>query len=154
MHTCEDVFDKIYNSQRFKRTCKYITDTIGNPFKVFVEFSSYLKDKNVKTLDEFTFEIYNYFSDKNEISQNILRDVLVVDRLATNRMGTIPEFLKIHSPLTKQLLNELENNENTKKPKGLKRALSLLSTMNEYVYVDYDIMNPVTKEFTVYQKNI
>ena len=69
-------------------------------------------------------------------------------------MGTIPEFLKIHSPLTKQLLNELENNENTKKPKGLKRALSLLSTMNEYVYVDYDIMNPVTKEFTVYQKNI
>ena len=77
-----------------------------------------------------------------------------MDRLATNRMGTIPEFLKIHSPLTKKILNELEQNENTRKPQNTKRALSLLSSMNEYVYVDYDVMNPVTKEFKIYQKNI
>lgn len=154
MHTCEDVFDRMYNSQRFKRTCKYVTDTLKNPFGIFVDFSQYLKDKNVKTLDDLTYEIYTYFPKKDGISKKQLRDVLVIDRLTTNRMGTIPEFLKIHSPLTKQLLNELEKNEKTKKCKGIKRAISLLSSMNEYIYVDYDHMNPVTKEYRLYQKSI
>lgn len=154
MHTCEDVFDRMYNSQRFKRTCKYITETLSNPFKIFIEFADCLKDKNVKGLDQFTFEIYIYFSSKKEISKEQLRDVLVMDRLATNRMGTIPEFLKIHSPLTKQLLNELGKNEETKKPKFVKRALSLLSSMQEYVYVDYENMDSVSKEFKIYRKNI
>ena len=154
IHTCEDIFDKMYNSSRFSRTCDYIALSLGNPFKLFCDFSSYLKGKAVKTLDELTFEIYSYFSQKGEISKNKLRDCLVMDRLATNRMGTIPEFLKIHSPLTKKILNELEQNENTRKPQNTKRALSLLSSMNEYVYVDYDVMNPVTKEFKIYQKNI
>lgn len=69
-------------------------------------------------------------------------------------MGTIPEFLKIHSPLTKQLLNELEKNPETKKPKCTKRALSLLSSMQEYVYVDYENIDTVTKEYKIYRKNI
>ena len=154
MHTCEDIFDRMYNSQRFKRTCKYITEALGNPFKIFVDFADFLKDKNAKSLDELTYQIYSYFSTKSEISKDKLRDMLVMDRLATNRMGTIPEFLKIHSPLTKQLLNELEKEEKTKKPKSVKRALSLLSSMREYVYVDYLDMNSVTKEYRLYQKNI
>ncbi len=154
MHTCEDVFDRMYNSQRFKRTCKYIEEALSNPFKIFIEFADYLKDNAVKGLDQFTLEIYNYFSSKNEISKERLRDVLVMDRLATNRMGTIPEFLKIHSPLTKQILNELEKNEETKKPKFVKRALSLLSSMQEYVYVDYENIDSVSKEFKIYRKNI
>ncbi|MBQ4510884.1 MAG: DUF4080 domain-containing protein [Clostridia bacterium] len=154
MHTCEDIFDRMYNSQRFKRTCKYITEALGNPFKIFVDFADFLKDKNAKSLDELTYQIYSYFSSKSEISKDKLRDMLVIDRLATNRMGTIPEFLKIHSPLTKQLLNELEKDEKTKKPKSVKRALSLLSSMREYVYVDYLDMNSVTKEYRLYQKNI
>lgn len=152
MHTCEDVFDRMYNSQRFKRTCKYITDVTKNPFKTFVDFSIYLKDKKTKTLDDFTLELFTYFSEINGISTDKLRDLLVIDRLATNRMGTIPEFLKIHSPLIKQILNELDKNEETRKRKGVKRALSLLSSMKEFVYVDYENMNPVTKEFDVYQK--
>lgn len=154
MHTCEDVFDRMYNSQRFKRTCKYITDITKNPFKTFVDFSICLNGKNAKTLDEFTFEIFDYFSKLNGISKEKLRDLLVIDRLATNRMGTIPNFLKIHSPLTKQILNELDKNEETRKQKGVKRALSLLSSLNEFVYVDYEKFNPVTKEFDVYQKYI
>ncbi len=154
MHTCEDVFDKMYNSSRFKRTCKYITDVIGNPFKTFLDFSTYLADKSAKTLDELTFEIFSYFSKLSNISKNQLRDFLVMDRLATNRMGTIPEFLKIHSPLTKKLLNALEEDEKTKKPNATKRAISLLSSMDKYVYVDYTELNPVTKEYALYQKNI
>ena len=154
MHTCEDVFDKMYNSSRFKRTCAYITESIGNPFKAFLDFSRFLSNISLKTLDELTFEIYTYFSSLSQISKNQLRDCLVMDRLATNRMGTIPEFLKIHSPLTKKFLNSLEENEETKKPQNTKRAISLLSSMDKYVYVDYTELNPVTKEYKLYQKNI
>ena len=154
MHTCEDIFDKMYNSSRFKRTCAYITEIYDSPFKAFLEFSAYLQDKQSKTLDELTLEIYSYFSKIPGISKDKLRDLLVIDRLATNRMGTIPEFLKIHSPLTKKLLNALEENEETRKPKNTKRAISLLSSMDRYVYVDYTEMNPVTKEYRIYQKNI
>lgn len=154
MHTCEDIFDRMYNSSRFRRTCKYIVKTLGNPFKAFLSLSKYLEDKSVKTLDELTFEIFTYFSSLSQISKNQLRDCLVMDRLATNRMGTIPEFLKIHSPLTKKLLNSLEENEETKKPQNTKRAISLLSSMDKYVYVDYTELNPVTKEYRLYQKNI
>ena len=111
MHTCEDIFDKMYNSSRFKRTCNYLVEALGNPFGMFMNFSTYLSKKQLpKTLDQLTLEIYTYFSGFKQISKNELRDVLVMDRLSTNRMGTIPEFLKIHSPLTKLLLNELEKN--------------------------------------------
>ncbi len=155
MHTCEDIFDKMYNSSRFKRTCNYLVEALGNPFGMFMNFSTYLSKKQLpKTLDQLTLEIYTYFSGFKQISKNELRDVLVMDRLSTNRMGTIPEFLKIHSPLTKQLLNELEKNEKTKKTKNTKRALSLLSSMDKYVYVDYTEPNPVTKEYELYQKSI
>ncbi len=154
MHTCEDVFDKMYNSQRFKRTCRYIASVLSNPFKMYMDFGVYLKDKKTNSLDELTYEIYKYFSSKKEISQEILRDCLVIDRLATNRIGTIPEFLKIHSPLTKQILNELEKNENTKRSKNVKRAISLLSSMKEYVYVDYAEMNPVTKEYRINRRSV
>ncbi|MBO5357119.1 MAG: DUF4080 domain-containing protein [Clostridia bacterium] len=155
MHTCEDIFDKMYNSSRFKRTCNYLVEALGNPFGMFMNFSTYLSKKQLpETLDQLTLEIYTYFSGFKQISKNELRDVLVMDRLSTNRMGTIPEFLKIHSPLTKQLLNELEKNEKTKKPKNTKRALSLLSDMDKYIYVDYTEPNPVTKEYELYQKSI
>ena len=154
IHTVEGVFDKMYNSQRFKRTCKYIVESIGNPFDVFLEFGNYLSVKNSVSLDDFTLEIYNFFGGKEEISKTKLRDLLVIDRLSTNKMGMIPEFLKIHTPLTKKILNHLEKNPNTKKQKGIKRALSVLSSFEEYVYVDYTEIDPVTKEFKIYQKRI
>ncbi len=155
MHTCEDIFEKMYNSSRFRRTCKYLTDVTKNPFRMFMDFARHISNGiSAKTLDELTYAIFTYFSEIPGISQNELRDNLVKDRLSTNRMGTIPEFLKIHSPLTKQLLNELEKSAETKKPKNTKRALSLLSSMDRYVYVDYTNIDPVTKEYVIYENNI
>ncbi len=150
LHTCEDIFDKIYNSGRFSRTCKYLVEMLKNPFEIFMNFSQFLKtNTNVrhKTLDELTASVFQYFSSFQEIDKNKLRDELVKDRLSTNRTGAIPEFLKIHSPLTKKILLALEENEKTKKPNGVKRAISLLMTEKKAVYVDYIDQNPVTKQF-------
>ena len=30
-------------------------------------------------------------------NENIIRDLMAMDRLSTNKMGALPEFLKIHS---------------------------------------------------------
>ena len=155
IHTVEDIFEKMYNSGRFKRTCKYLACRTQSPFRLFLNFAKHLADKErVTSLDLLTYEIYSYFSQKPEIDENELRDLMVMDRLSTNRMGTIPEFLKIHSPLTKKLLNELENSPDTKRQKNTKRAISLLSDMKEFVYVDYIEPDSVTKEYVLYKKTI
>ena len=157
LNTCEGIFDKIYNSGRFYLTCKYIVECIGNPFKIFMDFSGHLaKNGKIKdrTLDELTFEIYNYFSKKEKINENKLRDALVMDRLSTNNTGAIPDFLKIHSPKIKRVLHMLETNPEKRRQKGIKRAISLLSSQNVAVYVDYINQNPVTKRYELYQIDI
>jgi hypothetical protein len=77
-----------------------------------------------------------------------------MDRLSTNQSGAIPEFLKIHSPLIKAISKKLDESESTRRKKGIKRAISLLSDMKKFVYVDYDMENPVNKQFLLYEKDI
>ena len=145
LYTCEHFFDKIYNSGRFSRSCKYIVSVLKNPFDIFMRFSDFAKNiEGVNKLDVLTEAFYTYFSRFDEINQNALRDALVKDRLSTNRSGHLPDFLKIFSPLTKSILKKLDKNEKTKRKPGIKRSFSLLSDMKSYVYVDYDISNPIT----------
>lgn len=157
LHTCEEIFDKIYNSGRFSRTCDYVVSQLGNPFEIFMNFARFLdENSNVihKTLDDLTKSIFEYFSDFKEINKNKLRDEIVKDRLSTNKNGEVPEFLKIHSPYTKKILLNLEKNKKTRKPSGIKRAISLMSTEKKAVYVDYINQNPVTKQFELCEIDI
>ena len=154
IHTCEHFFDKIYNSGRFQRTCKYVTSVLKNPFQIFMEFSEFAVKYETSKLDDLTRVIYDYFSCLDGIDKSKLRDMLVIDRLTTNRSGHIPDFLRIHSPLVKQILKSLDKNEGTKRKEGIKRSLSLLSNMKKFVYVDYDIPNPVSKQFKLYENDI
>ena len=147
LHTCEDFFEKIYNSSRFSTTCEYLGEKFENAFKMYFDFAMNSKNKPVKTLDELTLEMYNYFGQFEFVDKNILRDAMAMDRLATNRMGTLPEFLKIHSDKTKKILNELEKTPETKRKQGVKRAITLLSNGEDYVYVDYDVCDPVSKRY-------
>ena len=49
----------------------------------------------------------------------------------------MPDFLRVRSPEIKWILNELEKNESTKRPAGVKRAATVLETDGSFVYVDY-----------------
>lgn len=150
LHLFEDVFEKMYNSARFSSTCDYLTTCFENPFDMFMDFAGYLSTMKVKnTLDEFTKCIFEYFSKKEMVDVDMLRDKLVIDRLATNRMGALPEFLKIHSSKIKKTLNKLEENEKTRKKNGIKRAAAILQKENKLVYVDYVDINLVTKRYMV-----
>ncbi|MBE6663102.1 MAG: DUF4080 domain-containing protein [Ruminococcaceae bacterium] len=150
LHIFEDCFEKIYNSSRFPLTCEYIFSKAGNVFDALMKFALFCSDNMVENkLDNFTEAILDYFGSQLYINRRELRDYLALDRLSTNKMGTLPECLKIHSALIKKMLNELEKNPQTRKKKGIKRAATILPSMNEFVYVDYNDLDRVKKAYKI-----
>ncbi|MBE6674490.1 MAG: DUF4080 domain-containing protein [Ruminococcaceae bacterium] len=150
LHRFEDAFEKMYNSRRFGLTLEYLVSVFESPFEMFMEFSDYIDRVNVgNSLDDFTKAIFEYFSQVKSVDGQVLRDKLAVDRLATNRMGYLPSFLRVYSPKIKEALNELEKNDETKKRKNVKRAATVLLTENKLAYVDYDTCDYVTNRFLV-----
>ncbi|MBQ7760890.1 MAG: DUF4080 domain-containing protein [Clostridia bacterium] len=150
LHLLEDVFEKAYNSNRFKRTLNYIFSLLENPFLVFVDFSNYVNESKIKnTLDDFSKALFDYFSSFDVIDKGVLRDKMVIDRLSNCYMGELPEFLKIHSPIIKKVLLELDRNPETKRKKGVKRRATLLSSQSKLIYVDYCDSNKLEKTFKI-----
>ena len=150
LHIFEDVFEKLYNSARFPHTCEYIFANTTNAFETVFGFAKYCKKEKLENnLDAFTKALFEYFSAQAGFDKNKLRDMLAIDRLSTNKMGSLPEFLKVHSPLLKSTLNELEKSPQTKRKKGVKRAATLLLSEPLFVYVDYDDLDKVKKAYKV-----
>ena len=150
LHILEDVFEKMYNSRRFGLTCSYLDSLTDNHFDMYAGFAQYVADYGVKnTLDDFTKAIFDFFTTKAEVDKKILRDTLAIDRLATNRMGALPDFLKVKCENLKKTLNFLEESTETKRKKNVKRAACALLTEKKIAYVDYDECNYVTNRFLV-----
>jgi radical SAM superfamily enzyme YgiQ (UPF0313 family) len=149
LHKVEDVFERTYNSLRFPNTVSYLHSLYESPFQMYKAFSLYLENKDAKTLDKLTYEIYRFFSTEAGINKEKLRDMLVLDRLSTNRMGALPEFLKVKTPVIKDTLNQLEKDEKTKRKTNIKRAATVLTTTSEFIYVDYDECDPVTGQYKI-----
>lgn len=150
IHIFEDVFEKLYNSARFPSTCEYIFSKVENVFEALMDFAIFCEENNVENkLDNFTEAILKYFGNLQYINRRELRDFLAIDRLSSNRMGNLPECIKIHSPIIKKTLNELEKNPNTRKEKGIKRAATILPSKNEFVYVDYKNFDKVKKSYKI-----
>lgn len=155
LHDFEDVVERLYNSRRFGMTCEYLKNKFESAFDMYMGLAKYLKDINAQNgLDEFTESVYNYFSKIENVCSAELRDCLAIDRLATNRMGALPEFLKNHSPSLKRVLNELEKNESTKRTIGVKRAATVLMSKPVLAYVDYTERDYVTNRFLVKFTNV
>ena len=150
LHMLEDVFEKMYNSRRFGLTCEYLERKFATPFEIYAGFAKFLSESGGdNSLDTFTEHMYNFFAKFDNVNNDELRDCLAIDRLATNRMGALPYFLKYHSPLLKSTLNDLEKNEDTKSHKGIKRAATVLKSKRVLAYVDYTVRDYVTNRFLV-----
>ena len=149
LHAFEDVFERLYNSRRFALTSNYLCSAFETPFDMYFEFAKFLQGKDYTTLDRLTSLVYQYFGGLPRIDKSKLRDMLAIDRLATNRMGALPEFLKVKHPNLKKTLNALEQNEDTRRPKNVKRAATTLLTQNKVAYVDYDHCDYLTNRFLV-----
>ena len=151
MHKIEDVFDKLYNSGRFLRTSKYIAESSKNAFKSYTSLAIYLENHQISgSLDDFARAVYDHFSSLDCIDKDELRDNMALDRLASNRMGVLPSFLKYKTEKIKSYLNFLEQDEKTRKKNAVKRSATFLKKKNLFAYVDYDEKNSVTGQYNIH----
>ena len=76
-----------------------------------------------------------------------MRDLLVCDRLASNRAGFLPACLQVPDPRLRKIKKQLQ--ELYPPRQGIKRAVAFLYSANEAVFVDYSEPDPVTGQFTL-----
>ena len=149
LHFVEDVLEKMYNSRRFALTVEYLCSVLSSPFDMLFGFAEFLIMKDYSSLDKFTMYVLEYFATLEGVDRSRLRDTLALDRLATNKMGALPEFLKVKHPKIKKTLNQLDSCYDTKRPNCIKRAATPLLTENKLAYVDYDKRDYLTNRFLV-----
>lgn len=155
LHLLEEVFEKMYNSNRFVRTCNYLVNLAKSPFDLFMTLGKlWNKDKKTNSLNEFSLFLYNSAIEHFGADTKILRDAMALDRLSSNHNATLPEFLKIHSRKIKQLLLELDKDPKTKRRKNVKRSATLLASEHKFVYVDYINKNKIKNHYEICEKFI
>lgn len=148
LHGVEDVFEKLYNSMRFKRTLSYITSSSDmTAFDLFASFSLYCKEKGYCNLplDKFTEVVFEYFSSLEGIDKAVLRDKLITDRIAVNSSDVIPKCLQIKDERLKTLKREIAQTDPLKK--NTMRSVAILYTENCAVYCDYTQKDRVSGEY-------
>ena len=107
---CEDALEKLYNSGRFLSVLDYLVNNLHvNPFKLFCEFGEFAYGKF--SLDDYSGMFYEWILHNFKIEESKLRDLFVLDRLASNASGKLPQFLKIESPLYKKVKKYLKENK-------------------------------------------
>lgn len=156
LHHTEDALDRLYNSGRFQRTLAYVLAQTGyRPFTLFAEFGEFAAAQGLDqiSLDDFTALAFTYFSKLRGIDHMALRDVMVCDRLTTNKSGRLPDVLRVPDAALKKAINRWnssgKNEAGTGQKGGVKRSYAYLYSEQCLVYVDYqeEERNPITGEY-------
>jgi radical SAM superfamily enzyme YgiQ (UPF0313 family) len=156
LHHTEDALERLYNSGRFRRTLAYVLEKAGySPFTLFAEFGEFAAAQGTDkiSLDDYTALAFNFFSKLRGINRMALRDVMVCDRLTTNKSGRLPVILRVPDAALKKVINRwnssVKNGAGTRQKSGVKRSFAYLYSEHCLVYVDYqeEERNPITGEY-------
>lgn len=154
LHIAEDALERLYNSGRFRGSLQYIfAHTQASSYSFFHAFGTYLAENNIApsvSLDEYTAHFFTYCQTLNGIIKEELRDVMVVDRLATINTGKLPPALKIPDKRLKQIALQMENMDGYKQKPGTKRGLAILYSQSKVAFVDYEEKHPITGIYSVH----
>lgn len=151
LHACENELERLYNSGRFPRTLKYVTEFIL-PYDLFYGFGEYLLNVGEKgsiPLDKYTCLAFDYFSNIEGVDKAVLRDLMLLDRISTNNSDVLPSCLKVKDNRLSKLKARLSDF-------GIKhKSVAILYTVNSAVYCDYsEEKDPVTSQWTVHEIKI
>ncbi len=98
----EDVFEKIYNSQRFMLTLKELEKFFENPFEMFEKITEFFDEKNLSFVSVSTREIYNtlhrFFKEKLSKDTKNFDEQLLCDFYFSEKSELVPEELKYLLP--------------------------------------------------------
>lgn len=150
LHRFEDCFDRLYNSGRFSDTLRYVLKASGmRPFELFSFFCDGLEGQPLDNLplDEFTGLVLNRFSCLKGVDAGRLRDIMVCDRLASNRSGRLPSCLRVMDPRLKQAAGQVKAATGSQMRRGI--ALLYHGTPR-IVCADYTAPHPVTGRYPLH----
>lgn len=150
LHICENELERLYNSGRFPRTLKYVTEFIL-PYDLFYSFGEYLLsigENGSIPLDKYICLAFDYFSNIKGVDKRILRDLMLLDRISTNNSDVLPSCLKIKDDRLSKLKKQIKENENFKK--GSNISVGIIYTSNKAVYCNYsEEKDPVTSQWPI-----
>ena len=153
LHRIESVFDRLYNSGRFKRTLRYVLSRSGlSPFALFEKLSESVKAESSVPLDIFTEKCFAFFRTLPDIDNMRLRDEMITDRIATNASGIIPKCLQIPDSRLKKIKRFFA--EKYPPEKGEMRTLAVLYTYDEVIFSPHRKKNRVSGEYEVIRVKI
>ena len=157
LHYTEDAVERIYNSGRFRLTAEYILDVSKKtPFEFYTELGIAAHKSGIRlrvTLDDYTAFLQEYCASLPGVDKELLRDVLVQDRLSTNSLGRLPPCLYRPDAKLSKAIKKLAACPETAPKKGVRRGVALLYAAKTVCWVDYVPLeqNPVTGRWSMNQ---
>lgn len=146
LRICENELERLYNSGRFERTLRYLTEKMP-AYDLFFGFGEFLTNKGENgsiPLDKYVCLAYEHFSTLRGVDKILLRDLMLLDRISTNNSDIIPKCLRVEDDRLKKL-KRLVSSE-----KGKVKSVAILYSKNEAVYCDYsEKKNPVTGQWEI-----
>lgn len=98
----EDVFEKIYNSQRFILSLKVLEKHFESPFEVFEKITEFFEENSLSFVSVSTREIYNilhrFFGEKISSDTKAFDEKLLSDFYFSEKSELVPEELKYLLP--------------------------------------------------------
>ena len=141
----EDAVERLANSGRFAGTLAYLLAVTSlMPFTLFERIGDALTDTDPASmsLDDYTAQVQQIMLSLPGVDADALRDVLVCDRLASNRTGRLPPCLQRTDP------DGLKAAAKALPPRqpGVRRGLALLYGSSRIVWADYSdsARDPIT----------
>lgn len=146
LHGVEDALDRLYNSGRFRRTLRYLTEALNvTPYDVFFRLANEMGEIPVRvSLDEYTVRLYTYLAGWDGVDADRLRDEMVCDRLSANPGGVLPDCLRYAPEQVKRLKRLAQNDPRFARPDGVRRGAACLTGGEVLVYADQVNRHPVT----------
>ncbi|MBE6729833.1 MAG: DUF4080 domain-containing protein [Ruminococcaceae bacterium] len=136
LHSLENALERLVNSGRFSRTVNYLfNEQKRNPFDTLTQIGMFTGNASIP-LNQYVDSVYHYFEKGSD--EKRIRDLLLCDIAESVRSTTLPKSLAVEDKRLKKFRSFLEQNETTKKRKGVMRKTFLLYTENCGAYVDYD----------------
>lgn len=147
----EDVFEKVYNSQRFLFSLNELEKHFENPFEMFEKLTYFFEEKNLSFVSVSTKEIYNLLSEF--FRKNISKDSEKIDKLLladfyfSEKSELVPVSLKYLLPLNKEIAaksSAILHSLSLQKQKGI----TVRFVSNDIYIVNYTKRNKVTGRFS------
>jgi len=150
LHAVDAALGRIYNSGRFKRSLEYILSASGCDCYGFFRGAGLLLSDNAPrlSLDGFTELMFGYARSLPGVDRVRLRDMMALDRLATNSSSSMPAVLRVEDRRLRETRAALESGPDHR-PENVRRGVVWLYSEGRAAYCDYISADPITGEYAL-----